>query len=306
MDSMLFDTHAHVISADHQAYPFGTLRGGVKLPVPPVVFAVEDLVRAMDEAHVAHACLVQRATLYGYDNRYALDAAAQYPERFVPVVVLDAQDPAAPGQLREMASAQPLGGLRIVAPELSFTETAWLGGEDALKLWQAAADLALPVTVIVYRCNNEAALPVLLGIAKRFPDLPILIDHIGVPHASTPETRWAAGQGIDYVVPGPPDFGITDAVARFADLGNVHFKLTDINFDRLEDAHLDAAAFTRALADRFGAERLLWGSDVGQSPAPYEEKLERLYAATTLLSADERAWLFGKTAVRLYGGKLAR
>ncbi len=65
---MLFDTHAHVLSADRERYPYSTLRGGAKAPVSPVVFAVEDLVRAMDAGGVDHACIVQRATIYGYDN----------------------------------------------------------------------------------------------------------------------------------------------------------------------------------------------------------------------------------------------
>ncbi len=304
-DTPLFDTHAHIVSDDLDRYPYGTLRGGGKLPVPPLVFTVADLVRAMDEADVAHACLVQRATLYGYDNRYALDAAAAYPDRFVPVAVLDAQDPGAPAQLRDLAAAHRLGGLRIVAPGLSRTETDWLGGAEALDLWRAAADLALPVAVILYRYNNEAALPVLLGIARRFPDLPILVDHVGVPHASTPETRWAQSQGIDYVIPPPPGFGIAQSLAPFDDLGNVHFKITDINFDRLHEAGADPAAFVRALADRFGPARLVFGSDVGQSPAPYADMIRLMRASAALLSQEERAQFLGGTALRLYGGKLA-
>ena len=301
----LFDTHAHVLSGDLARYPYGTLRGGAKPPVSPMVFRVEDLVRVMDEARVAHACIVQRATLYGYDNRYALDAAAQYSGRFVPIVVLDAQDPAAPGQLRSLAAAYRLGGLRIVAPELSEHDTAWLDSDDALELWRAAADLALPVTVILYRRNNEAGRAALLGIARRFTGLPILIDHVGVTHASTPECKWAASQGWDYRIAPPPGFGIVETLAAFESLANVHFKITDINFDRLEDNHYDAAQFVRALADRFGAGRLLWGSDVGQSPAPYDEKVGRLRHSATLLKAEEREQLFGATALRLYGDKLA-
>jgi predicted TIM-barrel fold metal-dependent hydrolase len=301
---MLFDTHAHVLSADRERYPYSTLRGGAKAPVSPVVFSVEDLVRAMDAGGVDHACIVQRATIYGYDNRYALDAAAAHPGRFVPIVVLDAQDPASRGLLRDLAGKHRLGGLRIVAPELTEKDTAWLDSEDALGLWRAASELGLPVTVILYRRNNEAGRAALLGIARRFRDIPILIDHVGVPHASTPETRYAASQGIQYVVPPPPDFGITESVAQFGDLGHVHFKVTDINFDRLEDGHFDSAAFVRALADRFGAERLLWGSDVGQSPAPYAEKLERLHAAAATLNERERALFFGGTAHGLYGKAL--
>jgi L-fuconolactonase len=301
---MLFDTHAHVLSADRERYPYSTLRGGAQAPVSPVVFAVEDLVRAMDAGGVDHACIVQRATIYGYDNSYALDAVAAFPKRFVPIVVLDAQDPASPASLKALAAQRRLGGLRIVAPELTEKDTAWLDSADALGLWRAAADLELPVTVILYRRNNEAGLAALLGIARRFRDVQILIDHVGVPHASTPETRYAASQGINYVVPPPPGFGIAESVAEFGDLGHVHFKVTDINFDRLEDQHFDSAAFVRALVDRFGPTRLLWGSDVGQSPAPYEEKLQRLRAAAGLLSAYEREQFFGGTAWRLYGKAL--
>jgi predicted TIM-barrel fold metal-dependent hydrolase len=301
---MLFDTHAHVLSADRDRYPYSTLRGGAKAPVGPVVFAVEDLVRAMDAGGVDHACIVQRATIYGYDNSYALDAVAAFPKRFVPVVVLDAQDPASPGMLKGLAAKRRLGGLRLVAPELTEKDTAWLDSDEALGLWQAAADLALPVTVILYRRNNEAGRAALLGVARKFRNVPILIDHVGVPHASTPETRYAASQGIQYGVPPPPDFGIADIAAQFGDLDHVHFKVTDINFDRLDDHHFDSAAFVRALADRFGAERLLWGSDVGQSPAPYKEKLERLHAAARMLSEREHALFVGGTAQRLYGKAL--
>src|SRR5262249_42420158 len=247
-------------------------------------FTVEDLVRAMDAGGVNHACIVQRATIYGYDNRYALDAVAAFPERFVPIVVLDAQDPASPRMLEQLATERRLGGLRIGRPELTEKDTAWLDSDEALGLWRAASDLGLPVTVILYRRNNEAGRTALLGIARQFRDVPILIDHVGVPHASTPETRFAASQGIQYIVPQPPGFGIAETVAQFGDLDQVHFKITDINFDRLEEEHFDRAAFVRALADRFGAERLLWGSDVGQSPAPYAEKLERLHAAARTLS----------------------
>jgi len=219
--------------------------------------------------------------------------------------VLDGQDPASPARLRALASEHRLGGLRLVAPELTEKDTAWLDGDEVHDLWRAAADLGLPVTVILYRRNHEAGLAALLRMARRFRDVPILIDHVGVPHASTPETRFAASQGVTYVVPPPPDFGIASGVSAFAELGHVHFKITDINFDRLDEAGFDAAAFVRALADRFGAARLLWGSDVGQSPAPYAEKLARLHAAAARLDDAERRQLLGETALRLYGRALA-
>lgn len=302
---MVFDTHAHVLSPDRAAFPFSALRGGAVAPVSPMVFPVEELVAQMDACGIDHACLVQRATLYGYDNSYALAAADRYPTHLAPVVVLDAQDPAAGGALRHLAAARRLAGLRIVAPTLTRDDTDWLAGEQALAFWRVAADLGLPVAVILYRLNHGAGLAALLRVAQAFPDLTILIDHVGLPHPSTPEKAWAAANGHDYTIPQGADFGVEEFLAPFAGLAQVHFKLTDINCDRMEEAGLDAAALVRLLADRFGAHRLLWGSDVGQSPAPYADKVARLHHAVSALDPAERQAVLGGNAARIYGRALA-
>jgi L-fuconolactonase len=122
-----------------------------------------------------------------------------------------------------------------------------------------------------------------------------------VPHASTPETRWANSQGLDYTIAPPPGFGIAEALADFAEMPHVHFKVTDINFERLEDAGYDPAAFVCRLADLVGEERLVWGSDVGQSTASYGEMLARAEHAASNLSDAGRAAFLGGTAARLYG-----
>jgi L-fuconolactonase len=303
---MVFDTHAHVLSADRVSYPFGPLRGGAVPPVNAMVFPVEELVAQMDSCAVAHACLVQRATLYGYDNRYALAAAAAYAGRLAPVIVLDAQDSRAPAALRELAARHPLAGIRVVAPTLSREDTGWLDSAEALGLWDCAAELALPVAVILYMLNNEHGRRALLKVARRFPQLPILLDHCGLPHPSTPEKRWAEANGHDYSIPADADFGIARYLGEFQPLTHVLFKLTDINFDRVLEAGLDIAHFTRAMCDAFGSTRLVWGSDVGQSPAPYAEKTARLRAATARLATAERDAFTGGNAARLYGRALAR
>ena len=298
---MIFDTHAHVLSADLERYPYSTLRGGAKPPVPAAVFSVERLVAAMDREGVERGCLVQRATLYGYDNRYMLDAAAEYPDRFRAVAVLDAQDVNAPAELRQLVRGGALAGLRIVAPQLSEQDVDWLASEQATELWSAAQDLALPVAVILYRLNNAAGRAALLAIARRFTDTQIIVDHCGLPHPSTPEKAWAQAQGLDYSIAPPPDFGIVDALRDFAELPHVHFKVTDINFDRLEEVGFAGGAFLARLAGLVGASRLMWGSDIGQSPAPYGEKVARAMAAAASLGEAERIDFLGRNAQRIYG-----
>ena len=62
-----------------------------------------------------------------------------FPQRLAPVVVLDAQDPAAPTTLRELAARHPLAGIRMVAPTLSRDATDWLDSAEALALLSRVA-----------------------------------------------------------------------------------------------------------------------------------------------------------------------
>jgi predicted TIM-barrel fold metal-dependent hydrolase len=115
------------------------------------------------------------------------------------------------------------------------------------------------------------------------------------------KTRWATSQGLDYSDRSAAGFGIAEALGDFAELRHVHFKVTDINFERLEDAGHSPAAFVARLAGLVGAERLLWGSDVGQSTATYAEMLARARHAAAGLGEDGQTAFLGDNAARLYG-----
>jgi predicted TIM-barrel fold metal-dependent hydrolase len=57
----------------------------------------------------------------------------------------------------------------------------------------------------------------------------------------------------------------------------------------------------RRLADGFGADRLVWGSDVGQSVRwPYPEKVAMARAAAEYLTAEESAKFLHANAARIY------
>jgi predicted TIM-barrel fold metal-dependent hydrolase len=112
---------------------------------------------------------------------------------------------------------------------------------------------------------------------------------------------FAISQGRTIFMPGPPDYGIDGIVGIFADCPNVYFKLTEINFERLDEAGHSPAWMIRRLADRFGAERLVWGSDVGQSVRwSYAEKVAMARAAADLLAPGERALFLHDNAARIY------
>jgi hypothetical protein len=67
---MIFDTHAHVLSADVVRYPYSTLRGDAQPRVSPVVFPVEGLwFRGGDlmqsRLHSLHCALQLKARMAG-------------------------------------------------------------------------------------------------------------------------------------------------------------------------------------------------------------------------------------------------
>lgn len=298
----LFDTHAHLISDDWDTWPPRPLHPD--LPVPArtdYTVTAEALVAMMDEHGVAASCVVQRGHLYGHDNGYIIEAARRFPARLLPVVILDVQDAATPARLRDLVLQHGVRGLRLANTRPSQLDTAWMASPAAMRVWQSCAELQLPVALIFFQNQLPWTLPLLHYIARRHPAVPILIDHLGIPWgASLPEMAWARDAGIDIELPGEPDYGI-EALRLFEDTPNVFFKFTEINVERMQEGGIDPARVLRRMVDRFGAHRLMWGSDVGQSLKwPYADKVAHALAATALLDASERAALLHDTARGVY------
>jgi len=301
MRDTLFDTHAHLIADDPVAYPPSPMRGATGFTKMTYSATADWLIEQMDAHGVAQACIVQRGHVYGYDNSYIIDSGKRFPERFVPVVILDAQDPATPGALTRMVRDDGVRGVRFAQTLFDDYSTGWMNSPTAMDCWRTAADLGVPVAIIFYRLHLPWALPALKFIGERFPTLKVIIDHVGTAHtASTPEMRNYAAHGIDATLPGAPDYGIDATIAMFERMPHVHFKFTEIVLDRLAEQGLHPAKFVRLLADRFGAARLMWGSDLGQSEKSYDIKAAMARDAASALNTDERRLFLHDTAARVY------
>lgn len=297
----LFDTHAHAISDDAGAYPpAATAKNPDAAP-----FTAEQLLAGMDALDIAHACVVQRYHYYGTDNSYVLDTCAAHPDRLTPVVVLDAEDPGAPAELQRLAAEHRLGGIRLCGPAIDSYDTAWLNSPGAMRLWAASAEAGLPVTLIIFEPHASYNLPAIKYIAERFPETPILIDHLGTLHGFTPDGWRARAQPGYSPVITAPDYGITPALRDVGECQNVRFKFTGINVDCLVADGVDPATFLRRFADEFGVERIVLGSDVGQTRGPYSRLAAGLRDALRLCSPAERERLLRTNAAQLYGSSAA-
>ncbi|HEY8508872.1 MAG TPA: amidohydrolase family protein, partial [Steroidobacteraceae bacterium] len=254
---------------------------------------------------VPTACVVQRGHLYGYDNSYIIDSARKFPGRLLPVVILDPQDPETPERFTHMVKHEGVRGFRMANTRPSHLDTAWMSSPAAMEVWKTCADLNVPMTLIFFYNQLCYTLPLLHVIAKMYPSLPILIDHLGTAYGVTHvELAWAREAGIpEMTLPPPPDFGIRETIQIFEDTPNVYFKLTEVNMERLQMAGIAPARIVRRMADSFGAERLVWGSDVGQSLRwSYADKAAMAREAAAFLSPAERALFLHDNAARIYSG----
>lgn len=308
MELSLFDTHAHLISDDWNRYPPLAVKPGLPTRRTDYTVTAESLIELMDEHDVPVALAVQRLHVYGYDNSYILDAWRKYPERLWPVVMLDTQDPATPERYVDMVRNQGVRGFRMANTRPAHLDAGWISSPAAMRVWQTCAALRTPVSVIIFHNQLVTTLPLLHGIARQFPELAILVDHLGTPYGRTKvELAWAIEAGIAATaLPPPPDFGIAETIGIFDNTPNVHFKLTEVNLDNLYDTGGSPAQLVRRLADRFGAQRLVWGSDVGQSLKwSFAEKASMARDAGRLLAPAERRLFLHDNAARAYAADAA-
>lgn len=283
----IFDTHAHIISPDRATYPLTESTRDSSFEI----FSVDDLLAGMREQIVPRACVVQRWFQYRDDNSYVLDACAAHPDLLTPVIMLPGQDPASIDRLRAAARRQPIGGIRFTRPELDVEDTGWMNAPQTMRLWEVAAELRLPVAFIMYDPHIEYNLPAMRAIAQRFPELPIVVDHMGI--------RSGAG---DATGGRPHDFAVAPALRDMIECPNVSYKFTGINLERLTSDGVDAAVFLRSFADEFGVDRLMCGTDIGQTKGPYSRIIGGLRDALRLFDDAEQEQIAHGNADRIYGG----
>jgi predicted TIM-barrel fold metal-dependent hydrolase len=143
------------------------------------------------------------------------------------------------------------------------------------------AELGLPMCIQ----TGPIGLPQVTMLAKKFPTVNIILDHLARPD----------------VLDGPPYLNAASLFA-LADLPNIFLKLTPRIFGDVKKGKASAETFFPRVVQAFGAQRLAWGSNFPTSPGTLKEILATAQAGLACLSEDDRSWIFGRTAQHLYPG----
>jgi L-fuconolactonase len=273
------DIHPHVISDDESRYPPAPLFGKRSDWSQERPCTVDTLIAAMDSAGVDKAAVVHSSTTYGFDNAYVVDSCARYPERLVAVGSVDVLRPDAVDVIRGWIS-QGLAGLRLfTGGSTKEFDPSELEDPRSFAAWQLCADLGLPMAIQ----TGPVGLPQVMALARRFPSVPIILDHLGRPDVS-----------------GGPPYARAQSLFDLAPIASIYLKLTPRIFGDCRRGGASPETLFPKIVEVFGARRLAWGSNFPTSEGTLQEILATAQSRLETLSEEDRAWIFAGTAQKLY------
>ena len=276
---MTIDIHPHVISTDTERYPNAPVGGHKSDWSRERPVSVEQMITAIDQAGIAKSALVQASTCYGHDNSYIADAVTAHPNRFTGVFSVDVLAPDAPEKIRYWVGRNLTGMRLFTAGSTMPNQADWVDDPRSFPAWECASELKIPVCMQM----TMKALPQLIRMLERFPKVRVILDHLAKPTLSD----------------GPPYTDATD-VFRLADYKNLYLKLTPRTVAEAQNGKASHATFFPLLVSRFGASRIGWGSNYPASKGTLTELLKVSRTALSVLSVEDRDWIFAGTALTLY------
>lgn len=279
MTSKFVDIHPHVISDDEGAYPPAPLFGKRSDWSQERPSTVETLIASMDEAGVAKAAVVHSSTTYGFDNSYVVDACNRYADRLIAVGSVDVLAPDAVDTIRSWVD-RGLKGLRVfTGGSTKEFDPSELDDPRAYAAWELLGELGLTMCIQ----TGPVGLAAVTALAKRFPNVPIILDHLGRPD----------------VTDGAP-YANAQSLFDLAPIKSIYLKLTPrIMGDSAKGEATPETLFPK-LVDVFGAQRMAWGSNYPTSPGTLAEIKATAEARLACLTDADREWIFAKTAQKLY------
>ena len=275
----IIDTHLHAISPDTATYPIAPVGGHQSEWSRERPVDAPGVLRAMDDAGIVKAVLVQASTIYGHDNRYVVEAVRAYPDRFVGVYSIDALSADSIAQIDRWQAAG-LSGIRLFTTGSTMPgQSDWLGHASSYGAWAHAEALGIPICLQM----TMEGLPVLRSLLERFPKVRVLLDHCARPDLSD----------------GPP-YEAARALFDMASYPGVYLKLTNRTLAAAQDGKSSPAVFLEKLVTAFGANRIAWGSNFPAAKGRLAELLATARAVLSALAPAEQVMIFGGTAEIVY------
>lgn len=277
---MVIDTHTHAWGPPTPDHPWVSPSAVESFEAQDVdiVFTGEKLEKEMDRCGIHEAVVVGYPVTHWEDNVYVVSVASNH-DRLSGIVMVDPFATNAASVLREYLTVDDVLGFRLgaICPRDKMWETFdpesdWL--RNAINQ-QAFWDTAQEEDAVVQILAHVDQLDQVVELVRNYPDLTYLIDHVAM---ARPEKD--------------PEDEFRD-LAHLADYGTVGVKVSNIPYRSNETfPYEDMHPHVDWLIDRFGRERVLWGSDFPNvsDVATYRETIDWLDHVSTLSRNDIR-WM---------------
>ena len=192
--------------------------------------------------------------------------------------ILDPTQSDTPDRLTYWVKQRGMRGIRLFTT--TETEGTWLDDPRTFPVWERAASLGIPICIMVLFHQ----IPRVRTVLERFPHVTVALDHLTV-------LRLSAGPPYDSVQP------LFDLV-RFP---NLYLKFSSVSLYAARTGKSTPKEFFTRLIDRFGARRLMWGSNF---PATHDRSLKDQFDLAkqelSFLPQENQRWIFGETALTLW------
>jgi L-fuconolactonase len=272
---MRIDAHQHYWQLQNFAYEW---HKQVNRPEMNRDYLPTDILPQMQEAEIQYCVLIEADNSLA-ETAWMLDLARSSPHIAGVVGWVNLAAPDVDATLDELVREPLFKGIRLISED-------WRPRRHGLR---ALAERNLTCDVL----PREGMLPGVQEMMRAHPETRFVVNHL-------------AGQAL---IPG----GVapwTEQLKPLAELPNVWMKFSAIQ-GLAEPPPITAETLQPYLGSAlslFGAERLLFASDwpVSTLSGSYAECIAVMRTATATLSREEQVWLWGKTAIRVYGLTLRR
>jgi predicted TIM-barrel fold metal-dependent hydrolase len=241
--------------------------------LPRYDYSAEFLLSEMRTYRVDHV-VISHVCYYGRDNRYASHCVKAFPGKFAAIGLLvgyrlhSPADKENAARLERLVREDGLIGLRL--SPIYDREVVWLNDPVCYPLWKKAEELGAVFNIFLapHQVRQVG------DMAARFPGVNVVIDHLAM---------------IDIAAPDTEGFGPLLDLARYP---NVYVRTSLHNPSKTKQMpYRDVWPFLRRLYDRFGPRRLVWANF-------FEYVITK--ELIPFFSAEDKEWILGRTAQRLY------
>lgn len=243
-------------------------------------FLPADLAKNISQVGVDRTVFVQTQHRVE-ENRWALQLADENPFIIGVVGWVDLASPQCEEQLLEFKDHPKFVGIRHVTQD--EPDDDFIMRDDVRRGLKVLEKHAVPFDLLFFVKHLKHAAP----LAKEFPNLPFVIDHLAKPRIREHVTE-------DWI----------NNFKAASKLPNVYCKLsgmvTEADWEKWTPA--DLKPYVETALEAFGPDRCMYGSDwpVCELAASYQQVFHALKETLGPLSETENAAIFGGTAARFY------